>query len=76
MTQEEWERSYDGFETRDLQCLVRFEEPNVELKVCHVQFDEADAIEHRVYEIVRTLHEENLNQSEEFVNTELLYRFR
>lgn len=55
---------------RDLQCLVRFVDHIVELKVCHVQFDEADSIEHRVYEIVRTLDEENLNQS--FVNTELL----
>jgi hypothetical protein len=56
---------------RDLQCLLNFNGHIVELKVCHSAFDEADAIEHRVYEIIRSMRSVNPTSSEIFVKQEL-----
>ncbi len=58
---------------RDLQFEVRFESLIAEVKICHAQFDEADAVEHRVYEIVRTLENRSapLNRSERLLLEQL-----
>jgi hypothetical protein len=56
---------------RDLQCLVNFSDHIVELKICHNASDEADAIEHRVYEIIRSMRSVNPTSSELFVKQEL-----
>ena len=58
---------------RDLQFEVRFEALTAEVKICHAQFDEADSVKHRVYEIVRTLENRAvaLNRSERLLLEQL-----
>jgi ppGpp synthetase/RelA/SpoT-type nucleotidyltranferase len=62
---------------RDLKFEVRFHGLIVEVKICHALMDEADSIEHKIYEIVRVLQQRNrhtrtrLNPSELIVLEEL-----
>lgn len=68
----------DRFETpqksgyRDLQFQVKLNQGHIaELKVVHRAIDELDAIEHRIYEIVRMLAAKEMNASESKVYEQL-----
>jgi hypothetical protein len=58
---------------RDLQFEMLFEGLIVEVKICHELMDELDSVEHKIYEIVRTLEpkKDRLNSSERMVLEQL-----